>query len=199
MKSYKRWTNRYSHRLTKSIDELISNRQNELDNMSDEDIEFQYVKTLAQNQVDKLTSKNKIEELVNSLKEAKNYDFIKGRFDRWNSDHNYKLEINPELIKYNLVDYWLGMEDLTSSVGTIINHPFKNFKLDGNIGEMCRFQQHQNSSRRMISSTNILLMINWLRRFILDETISIQLIYMFRNLVKNTNIEHRCLVNQTCR
>jgi len=29
------------------------------------------------------------------------------------------------------------MEDLTSSVGTIINHPFKNFKLDGNIGEMC--------------------------------------------------------------
>ena len=153
MKSYKRWTNRYSHRLTKSIDELISNRQNELDNMSDEDIEFQYVKTLAQNQVDKLTSKNRIEELVNSLKEAKNYDFIKGRFDRWNSDHNYKLEINPELIKYNLVDYWLGMEDLTSSVGTIINHPFKNFKLDGNIGEMCA-QAAGQQIKREVSNTS---------------------------------------------
>lgn len=153
MKSYKRWANRYSHRLTKSIDELISNRQNELDNMSDEDIEFQYVKTLAQNQVDKLTSKNRIEELVNSLKEAKNYDFIKGRFDRWNSDHNYKLEINPELIKYNLVDYWLGMEDLTSSVGTIINHPFKNFKLDGNIGEMCA-QAAGQQIKREVSNTS---------------------------------------------
>ena len=135
LRSYKRYVIQHPNRFSHSVDEQVATKKLELEQKDDSDIIFQYAKTLAQNKVNKTSNKN-IEELVNSLKDAKNYDFIKSRFDKWNSPHNYKLEVNPELIKYNLIDYWLGMEDLTSSVGTIINHPFKNFKLDGNIGEM---------------------------------------------------------------
>ena len=90
----------------------------------------------------------------------------------------------------------LQLEKVGSTIGNIEGDFIEKIRCleirrRGNTREMYQFLQYQNSSRRMISSTNILLMINWLRRFILDETISIQLIYMFRNLARKMNIENR--------
>lgn len=41
------------------------------------------------------------------------------------SDDNYSLEINPEIIKHNLLDFFLGEEFIMATTGTYVSHPAK--------------------------------------------------------------------------
>lgn len=40
-------------------------------------------------------------------------------------EDNYKLEINPEIIKHNLLDFFLGEEFIMATTGTYVSHPAK--------------------------------------------------------------------------
>ena len=42
------------------------------------------------------------------------------------SDDNYTLEINPEMLKHNLLDFFLGEEFIMATTGTYVSHPAKS-------------------------------------------------------------------------
>lgn len=42
------------------------------------------------------------------------------------SDDNYTLEINPEILKHNLLDFFLGEEFIMATTGTYVSHPAKS-------------------------------------------------------------------------
>lgn len=42
------------------------------------------------------------------------------------SDDNYTLEINPEMLRHNLLDYFLGEEFIMATTGTYVSHPAKS-------------------------------------------------------------------------
>lgn len=64
----------------------------------------------------------------------------------------YSLEINPELSKFNTFDYYMGEQDLISSVGTVVNHSFK-FSYNGNIQQMAALANGQRIKRN-VSNTS---------------------------------------------
>lgn len=47
-------------------------------------------------------------------------------------DTQFSIELNPEIVRYNMIDFWMGEEFTCATVGTFANHPFKNnpFKTD---------------------------------------------------------------------
>lgn len=42
------------------------------------------------------------------------------------SDDNYTLEINPEMLRHNLLDFFLGEEFIMATTGTYVSHPAKS-------------------------------------------------------------------------
>jgi hypothetical protein len=73
---------------------------------------YQQVEYLAKHKSNDLIKNTSIEKLLETTQLEKEENF-----------NTVSIEVNPELIKHNLLDLGLGEQYMNSTVGTFLNHP----------------------------------------------------------------------------